>query len=272
VKNAVLGVLIGLSLSFAIFENMESGARAGGMAGAFTAVADDAGAIHFNPAGLSQVSRVNIYTFYELLFGGMGENLHSATLNAAVPFSRYGTLGVSLQEAGFSLSSERSLTVGYGVGLLKDLSLGAGLNGYNLYLKDMGTAFAFGVDLGLHARIYRRWTVGFFAHNLNMPQMGTVEKTYLPRTLSIGLAYEPADGITSALDVSKTVGEETRIAVGGEFAIVENLLTLRAGVQTEPVRLSVGLGTGTRNIHLDYAMLTHSSLPLTHNLGLSVVF
>lgn len=271
-KYAVLGVLILLSLSSAVFENMESGTRAEGMAGAFTAVGNDACTVHFNPAGLSQIDRINVYTFYELLFGGIGENLHNATLNAAVPFGRAGTLGVSVQEMGFALSSERSLTAGYGVGLLKDLSVGAGLVGYNLYMKDMGSAFALGIDLGLHARLYRRWTVGFSAHNLNMPQMGTNVKTYLPRVLNVGLAYTPADGIVSALDVSKEVGQPTRVAVGGEFRIVENLLTLRAGVLTEPVRLAVGLGTGTRNIHLDYALLTHSSLPATHNLGLSVVF
>ena len=53
-------------------EDMEAGAPEG-IAGAFTAVCDDPSAVHFNPAGLSQVERFSLYTFYKLLYGGLGE-------------------------------------------------------------------------------------------------------------------------------------------------------------------------------------------------------
>jgi hypothetical protein len=262
-----------MTLGYAVFEDMESGARPEGIAGAFTAVADDPSAIHFNPAGLQQVERFRLYTCYKLLYGGLGANLHNATVVAAVPLSpRVGTLGVSIQEMGFSLSSERALTIAHGISLLRDLNFGYGLTGYNLAMKDLGQAFAFGVDVGLHARIYKRWNIGFMAHNLNMPQVGLDQKTYLPRLLNLGLAYIPAPGIVSSLDVSQEVGQSTRFAFGQEFQIVENLLTLRAGVQTEPVRMSFGLSTGVRSIQLDYALTTHPEMPLTHNLGLSIRF
>jgi hypothetical protein len=252
---------------------MEAGTRAEGVAGAFTAVADDPCAVHFNPAGLQQVERFSLYTFYKLLYGGLGANLHNATVTAAVPLgSRAGTLGVSLQEMGSALSSERTLTLAHGVALLKDLNFGYGLTGYNVAFKDLGQAFAFGVDVGLYTRVYKRWNIGFFAHNLNMPQVGIDQRTYLPRLLNLGLAYVPVPGIVSSLDVSQEVGERTRVAVGQEFQIIENLLTLRAGVQTEPVRLAFGFSTGVRNILLDYALLTHSEMPLTHSLGLNIRF
>ena len=273
VRHLLLGILLAYSFSHAIFEDMESGARAEGFAGAFTAVADDPCAVHFNPAGLQQVDRIGLYTFYQLLYGGVGDNLHNATLNAAIPLnSRIGTLGVSFQEMGSSLSSERALTVAHGFALLKDLHFGYGLTAYNVAMKTLGQAFAFGVDVGLHARLYRRWNIGFFAHNLNMPQVGIDQRTYLPRLLNLGLAYIPTPGIISTLDVSQEVGQQMRVAVGQEFQIIENLLTLRAGVQTAPVRMSFGLGTGTRNIHVDYALVTHPDLPLTHNLGLNIRF
>lgn len=272
-RHTLLGILAIFALSHAVFEDMEAGARPEGVAGAFTAVADDPSAVHFNPAGLQQVERFSLYTFYKLLYGGLGANLHNATMTAAVPIHpRVGTLGISIQEMGFALSSERALTVAHGIALLKDLNFGYGLTGYNIALKDLGQAFAFGLDVGLHARIYKRWNIGFFAHNLNMPQVGLDEKTYLPRLLNLGLAYIPASGIVSSLDVSQEVGKPARFAFGQEFQIVENLLTLRAGVQTEPVRMAFGLSTGVRNIHLDYAMTTHPEMPLTHNLGLNIRF
>jgi hypothetical protein len=273
VKKTIGCVLLALGVSFGIFENMESGARADGMAGAFTAVADDASAIHFNPAGLNQIHRTNVYGFYELLFGGVDENLHNATLNAAVPLpGGWGTAGASIQEMGFVLNSERSLTLSHGFGLGKDLNVGYSLIGYNVAMKDLGQAFAFGVDVGFHAKLAKRWGIGFSAHNLNLPSIGRDVKTELPFLLNFGLAYMPVSGITSTFAVSKENGQATRLAVGQEFEIVQNLLTLRAGVQTEPVRFTFGLGTGTGNIHLDYALLTHSDLPLTHNVGLSVTF
>jgi hypothetical protein len=273
VKHTIAGLLVVLSLSFGIFEDLESGTRAEGMAGAFTAVADDACAIHYNPAGLSQLHRISVYTYYKLLYGGLGENLHNGALNGTIPLpNRFGTVGISLQDMGFVLDNERCLTVSHGFGLFKDLNFGYSLAGYSIGMKDLGQAFAVGIDVGLHARLYRRWTVGFFAHNLNMPQFGKDDKTYLPRLLDFGIAYTPVTGITSSLDAAKEVGKATRIAFGQEFQIVENLLTLRAGVQTEPVRFSFGLGTGTGNIRLDYALLTHADLPLTHNVGLSIVF
>jgi hypothetical protein len=272
VRKALLGVLCTLSCLFAVFEDMETGTRAEGMAGAFTAVADDACAIHFNPAGLAQVEKFNGCVLYKLLYSGVGENLHNATLNAALPLGRLGTVGASLQDMGFALDQERALTLSHGFRLAKDLHLGYGLAGYMVSMQDMGSGFALGLDLALHARLYKRWAVGFMAHNLNMPRIGASEKNFLPRLLNFGISFTPATGIVSSVDVSKEVGKPTRLAVGQEFSIVEDLLVLRAGVRTEPVRFGFGLGTGTRNIHVDYAVATHPELALTHNLGLSVSF
>jgi hypothetical protein len=111
--------------------------------------------------------------------------------------------------------------------------------------------------------------VGFYAHNLNMPRMGSSD---LPRLLVFGLGFEPMTGVVSALDVSKEPGKPTRVSVGQEFEIVGDYLVLRAGVQTEPVRLGFGLRTGLSRIHVDYALQTHPVLPLTHDIGLTVEF
>jgi hypothetical protein len=90
--------------------------------------------------------------------------------------------------------------------------------------------------------------------------------------LAFGLGFSPAPGIVSAVDVSKEPGLGTRLAIGQEFRIIEQFLTARAGVQTEPVRLSFGLSSGYGPVQLDYALRTHPSLPLTHNAGISVSF
>jgi hypothetical protein len=253
----------------AMFEENESGVRPEGMGGAFTAVADDASAVDWNPAGLFQLERVQGQAFAKLLYGGVGAGLHTAQVGAAVPFGRLGAFGLRLQETGTALSSERSLKLAHGIQLADGLAFGWGLSGYNLAQQDFGQGFAVGLDVGAFGRIYRRWTAGFYAHNLNAPKLGGAD---LPRLLVFGLGFSPAPGIQSAVDVSKEPGMPTRVSIGQEFRIVEDYLTLRAGVQTEPVRLAFGLSTGYGPVQVDYALRTHPNLPLSHTAGLRLTF
>ena len=72
-----LGMLVALPLAYAQAPDLNiggAGARAMGMGGAFCAVADDATAAYFNPAGLAQLKRPEI-----TLVGYMGSNKESWT-------------------------------------------------------------------------------------------------------------------------------------------------------------------------------------------------
>ena len=51
------------------FVEVETGARAMGMGGAFIAVADDVTALHWNPAGLSAVDRVQVFGMRTSVYG-----------------------------------------------------------------------------------------------------------------------------------------------------------------------------------------------------------
>lgn len=265
----VFALLAALPAQAAFEENL-SGVRADGLAGAFTAVADDVSAVDFNPAGLFQVEGAQFAGFGRLLYGGVGVGLHTAQAAVCLPVRKAGTFGLRFQETGFELTSQRSLKLAHGIRLADGLAVGYGLNGYNLSQGGgYGGGFAVGVDVGFFGRIYKMWTVGFQAHNLNGPKIGVSK---LPQVLTFGLGFTPSPGINSAVDISKEPGQPTRLSVGQEFRIVQDYLTLRAGVQTEPVRFAAGFRTGLENVHLDYALKTHPALPLTHTLGLAVEF
>ena len=74
--------LLSLVLAFALlpsegwaaFEDTGAGARSAGFGGAYTAVADDAEAIYFNPAGLGTVLRPHFTASYGAVFGGLDDN------------------------------------------------------------------------------------------------------------------------------------------------------------------------------------------------------
>ncbi|MFO7639387.1 MAG: hypothetical protein R6X14_08885 [bacterium] len=258
--------------AFGMFEKPGASARSEGMAGAFTAVADEPGAHAVNPAGLALVPGTQFSGAYGLLFGGLGTNLHTGNAAFSQAAGRFGTAGLAVVETGFELHSERTLRLAHGLFLARDLAFGYGVSGYNLYQRDIGSGYSWGLDLGMLARLYRVWSVGFAARNLNMPRLGTGAEAELPVRLAFGVAYRPQAGITSALDVSKEPGQSTRVSVGQEFRIVPDFLTLRCGVQTAPVRMAAGLRTGFRNVQVDYALKTHPMLPLEHLFGLAVRF
>ncbi|MCM2303764.1 MAG: PorV/PorQ family protein, partial [Elusimicrobia bacterium] len=70
--------------SGAQFLKLGSGARAGAMADAFTAVADDANAAYYNPAGLARLARPQLGGAHSALFQGVSYQ----TLSFVVPFGR----------------------------------------------------------------------------------------------------------------------------------------------------------------------------------------
>ena len=71
------------------------GARAMGMGGAFTALADDGSAFYWNPAGCARLYRMQITGMYAPLYGGIGSSLADYQhLGFTMPFSG-STVGVN---------------------------------------------------------------------------------------------------------------------------------------------------------------------------------
>jgi hypothetical protein len=271
--NLILLFFILISIGYGIFENLRSSPRAEGLANAYSALSDDPSALQYNPAGLSQLKGPSALSFYKLLYQGMGVGLHHIGFNFALPVKRFsGVIGWSFQEIGFSLHSERIFSLGYGLDLRKDLSLGVVIRGYNLAQKNYGQGYSLGIDFGVIGRIYRRWQYGFAVQNINRPQMGFDTKYLLPQRINLGLVYTPTAGINSVFEISKEVGRPTQFAVGQELQIVENYLTLRAGIATEPLEAAFGLRSGLGKLVVDYGLSWKAELPLTHSWAISYQF
>ncbi len=263
-------------LLFAAFEDTESGTRPEALGGAFTAISDDANAIHFNPAGLSYVKKTEFNGFYKSLFGVV----NNGTFNIAFP-TNFGTVGFSFQSVSVKgeytdrvgnelgkkrLESETVIAFSYGKALNEDLSFGCNLTRYHLTQERFGSAGTFGIDIGFLANVYERWRLGFYTHNINSPCLGLEKKHNLPRLLSLGISFTPYDGVISSVDFSKEVGRDTRVSFGQEFRLLDGLV-LRAGISTQPVRASFGAGFLIKNLNLDYTVVNHEVLPLTHIVG-----
>ena len=78
---------LALSPVFAAFENIGAGARPIAMGNAFSAVADDANTIYYNPAGLGRLKHPQLTAGYGRLYLGLtdGSNIGSGFIGATTP-------------------------------------------------------------------------------------------------------------------------------------------------------------------------------------------
>lgn len=196
----------------------ESGARAMGLGGAFSALADDAYALYYNPAGLKRIKRKEFSASYDLIHAGLRDEskISNAFVAYAHPFQqRIGTIGLAWKE--FStrdLYKERAIALGYGKRVSSRLSLGVNVkyltreftvplgqtdnSGFVNTAKsdpiynDGNSKSNVSADAGLLLEVSKRSTIGIMAEDINEPDMAISAKNrdIRPMLLRTGMAFQ----------------------------------------------------------------------------------
>ena len=206
----------------AYFLDMGGGARAAGLGGAFTAIADNAYAPYYNPAGLAQLTQTEVSASYAQLLTGLsdGSNLGLSQLAYAQPLEngKQGTLAVNYQNFGLSqVYNEQSFYLSYGRKILDFKSGGSLMLGANAkYLSHgfqpgseasnscQGFNCTFGVDpvlagrttqgapdadLGLLYRSSGHLQAGLMVEHLMQPNVAFSGTDKLPLNFHAGIDY-----------------------------------------------------------------------------------
>jgi hypothetical protein len=179
------------------YDNLGYGVRATGM-GAFVGLADDPSAIFYNPAGISQLERPQIYLMYDKISKftiGENENPYLLSgvgvypLNDKLRFFLGGSQKGSLANPTNVVTNNVGI-VGLAGWLAQDFSLG--LNGKFLYNSNYGKKKGVDLDLGLFYRFSPKFSVGVAVENLlatdMIPDNGDT-LGYAIREGKIGFAY-----------------------------------------------------------------------------------
>ena len=261
------GLLILVFLNGA-FERHAQSAQAIALAHAFTAASENIEAIRFNPAALSLVQQNHLAVAYERTFSGI-EGLHNIALAYTRPLF-WGGLGIQLSEFGFSEQKEQAITLAYGASFNESFNFGLSSDVYVIENERTGRSYAFGVNFGLLGKLYRKWSMGVVASNLNRPRFGSDEYAELSPEIKAGLSYEPFEGILSEVDFS-IKDDDLRIHVAAEFELFD-LLYLRTGVKTNPMVVAGGAGIVYKFLQFDYAAELIPELPLSHSATISFTF
>lgn len=214
------------------------GARAAGMGEAFVAVADDATATFWNPAGLAQIDNKELHLMHVNWLPEFGSDLYYDFASYVHPVPNVGTFGLNVtflnlgeqvhtDETGTQLgtfnSNEYSIAGTYGTKLSSDLSVGLGLRYIRSNLaggvgvgaeQGEGVANAFSFDL---AAMYTFPFAPKLNFGMNLSNLGpkityidAAQADPLPTNLKLGLAYKIVDTKFNKLTV---VGDLNKLMV-----------------------------------------------------------
>lgn len=269
----------------ASFLNIGVGARGLGMGGAYTALADDANALYWNPAGLAKIekreftaSHAEMFESTRLDFLAYAHPTTQGTFAAGLTYLSQGKIdgrdSLGRQTAGYD-ASDAELSLGY-ARKLEIADLGAAFK----YLRShIGSTEAQGaaVDVGAK-RAFDRVSVGAALRNLGPGLKFQDQRNDLPLRLALGAAYKFTGGHAAAAElVNGPRGAGTDASFGGEFQVVKNLY-MRGGYTTQTEiaggtgfdvarGLTLGLGFRNEKWSLDYAVLPSGELGRSHRFS-----
>ena len=263
-----------------VFLRLGNGARASGMGEAFTAVADDATSIYWNPAGLASVDDVELnLTHSEWLVDIRFEQISvvNEMFGGAVglgftglfygDLDRYGDYP-SLTPDGTFNPYDFALSAGYGTDILPNIAVGVAAKLIHSKI-DFESATSWAVDLGVtHRSMIEGLTLAATLLNLGPQAKFVEEKFYPPFQARIGGAYLYTAGwlhgdLIAATDIVFPNDGDTKLHVGAEYNY-ERYLSVRAGYKSNYYvqGLTMGLGLRYKNLRFDYAFM-----PIEYGLG-----
>ncbi|MBN1433643.1 hypothetical protein JW921_02715 [Candidatus Fermentibacterales bacterium] len=273
--SAHLPVLVALLLSAASgvvaspFEELELCVPAQAMGGAGV-VLDGLEAVMFNPAAAATIDGPRVSAASRLPFTSFDFATHG--LEGGTRLGRT-ALALSVRYFGGDLYSEQMLSLTAALQLTGDMAVGIqpvfcraeiadGISSY-------GSASAVAWNLGARVNIYGRWRMGFSMRNPFGARIGSDGDERLQRRMDVGVGYEPEAGMISLFGLSRDF-RGLRLHVGQSLPL--GPVVLRAGVHTDPVTISGGLGAEVSGVSLEYAIQSHPELPPSHQLGVSYGF
>lgn len=275
----------------ALFLRVGLGARASGMGEAYSAVAEDASSVFFNPGAMPAVLGTNLALAHTEYFLSM--RLEQAAVTHETKWGTFGFMFTGLymddmerrddiptvNPLGTFGAYDVAVAVAYGRYIVPNTAVGISLKPVYQRIDEL-SANGFCVDAGIyHVSRIPGVKLAATVANLGTPMKFEVEEYALPRYARIGGSYErevaSLDGrVMFTLDVLFPNDSGVREHIGGEYSY-RRMVALRAGYKAgyDSQGATFGLGVNYHEISVDYAFLPVSNdLGDSHRFGIGFSF
>jgi len=283
----------------AAFLTMGMGARAVGMSGAYSAVAADASAVSWNPAGLVRAPELSVMFMHASYLADISfdylsfaRSNGSSAFGGAVSYLNGGNVE-RMDAAGSSLGSYQPRDYAGALSYAADLEIfgaekglySAGITGKYISSRLVEQAGAFAFDAGVSAKTSAGGKVlrlALVAQNLGGGMKFDEETDPLPAVFKAGGALNLSKDWLISADVAAPRGNAPYISAGTEHTAYRDgnmRVLLRLGASSLTLGdisglngVSGGLGVVLNNMAVDYAVVPFGELGVTHRLSLTMKF
>ncbi len=266
------------------------GARAIGMGEAFTAMADDSSALHWNPAGLSRMQQKEASFMHSSLTEGIHyEHLaftapgDSYAVGANFSYLGYGDIA-GYDNSGVATGNIDAYSYVANVGISHSFTpaLSLGVSGGLIRQKlDQDAANTFAVNTGALYELpfhplEANYRLGLALQNLGPGLKFVSERSPLPRRYKVGAAIENIKQwpLNFTTDVTLPNDNDAYVSLGSEYWFKE-IIALRlgyAGSNDEGQGVRVGVGLKYMGFMFDYAYAGLGDFGATNRIGISMRF
>lgn len=297
-RNSVLALALSLAVAAAPafagapgantfqFLQLDANARPVAMGGAYTALADDANALRYNPAGLGLVERHEATFMHNQYFQDVSqEYLAYASplgIGAAVNMLKFGdvprTTNSNPSGAGLGSTSLSAMAMSAGYG--RKLGAGLSVGGAGKVVRQTIGGVAgqgYAVDFGAlyEPPPFKQVRIGFAIQNLGPSVKYQGANEHLPTTARLGASHNFSYGVfanTLSFDLLNELRNGANVAVGIE-SVINGRGALRFGFDNRNDAgpgFTVGIGLLVGRGSLDYAFVPFGELGTAHRLSVSI--
>lgn len=240
------------------------GAKGQAMGGVGVAM-QDVNSLWSNQAGLVGVKKLSVSMNSEQRFSLQGVN--SSTLAVAIPTSKLGVVALGVQYFGGSVYQETKVGLAYARKLMDKLSIGVQFDYLRTQVEDYGNVSVYTFELGLQSQLLEKLNIG--AHIYSPMRVSYTDTDYVPTQITLGLSYEFSKKVQVVAEFEQIATQKPNAKAGIAYRIAKPL-SLYAGVSTNPLLNTFGLGIHLKYFRIDMAFQYHQLLGFTPSIGLKL--
>lgn len=266
-KSTSLFVGILLMIVFPAFsQHIESnaGGRTVGMANS-SVVLTDFWSIYNNQAGLGFVQQLSAGVFHH---SGYIKEQNIQGVGIAVP-TKTGTIAATYNYYGYTNYNEQQAGLAFGRTFTEYFAAGIKLNFLHSQIAgEYGSSNAVTFEVGILSQPIENLFIGAHVYNPSYSEMGT-EK--IPVIYKAGISYLFSGKTLLAIETEKELEQSAIFKAGIDYQLIE-LVSLQAGISTNPTNYSFGAGFHYSGFNIYVGFIKHQALGFTPSFSVSYGF